>query len=113
MELLNKSYIYALDPAGLILSLLYFVLLSGALATVAKKMKVPFSAKAIIALFLYYYLFFIFAAVVPIVPNFPDTGLFAGIITENYFPQHHGPGVRLYVNLDDFMEIMGNCDAKK
>ena len=96
MDLLNKSYIYALDPTGLILSLLYLVLLTGALAAIARRMKLPFSAKAIIALFLYYYLFFLFSAVVPIVPNFPDTGLFAGIITENYFPQHHGPGVKLF-----------------
>lgn len=96
MDLLNKSYIYALDPTGLILSLLYLVLLTGALAAIARRMKLPFSAKAIIALFLYYYLFFLFSTVVPIAPNFPDTGLFAGIITENYFPQHHGPGVKLF-----------------
>ena len=106
MELLNKSYIYALDPAGLILSLLYFVLLSGALVTVARKMNIPFSAKAIIALYLYYYLFFIFAAVIPIVPNFPDTGLFAGIITENYFPEHHGPGVKLFYYVTSPLRVL-------
>ncbi|MEA3456065.1 MAG: hypothetical protein U9R26_06130 [Campylobacterota bacterium] len=106
MELLNKSYIYALDPGGLILSLLYFVLLSGALAAVAGKMKVPFSAKAIIALYLYYYLFFLFASVVPIVPNFPDTGLFAGIITENYFPTHHGAGVKVFYYVTSPLRVL-------
>ena len=96
MEILNKSYDYALTPGGMILSLLYFVILAGALAAIAKKMRVPFSAKVITLLYIYYYLFFIFSAVMPVVPDFPDTWLFTQMITENYFPEEHGLGVRLF-----------------
>ncbi|HHD72997.1 MAG TPA: hypothetical protein ENL02_03730, partial [Epsilonproteobacteria bacterium] len=96
MNLLNKTYVYALDPTGFILSLLYLVVLSGALVSIARMMKLSFSDKSIIGLFLYYYLFFIFTTLMPIVPNFPDTDLFSQIITANFYPETHTLGVRLF-----------------
>ena len=96
MQLLNKSYDYALTPEGFVLALIYIAILSGALVTINKKLDLPFSAKAIVSLYLYYYLFFIFSALMPVVPNFPDTWLFVQMITENYFPMDQGLGVKLF-----------------
>jgi len=96
MDLMNKTYGYALTPDGFLLSLLFLVFLSGALVALGKRMQLPFSAKALFGLYLYYYLFFIFAATIPTVPDFPDTWLFADIITENYFPDEQALGVKLF-----------------
>jgi len=96
MDLMNKTYGYALSPDGFMLSLLYLALLSGALITLKKKMRLPFSSKAIFALFLYYYLFFILGTLISKIPDFPDTWLFTDIITENYFPDEQAMGVKLF-----------------
>ena len=96
MNLLNKTYVYALDPSGFMLSLFYLIILSGALVSIARRMELPFSDKSIVALYLYYYLFFLFTTMMPIVPNFPDTELFSQIITANFFPETHTIGVRLF-----------------
>ena len=96
LDLTNKAYHYALTPGGLLLSLLYLVILSGALVSIRKRMKLPFSSRAIFALFIYYYLFFILGTVFSKIPNFPDTWLFADIITDNYFPDDQAMGVKLF-----------------
>jgi hypothetical protein len=59
-------------------------------------MRLPFSSRAIFALFLYYYLFFILGTLISKIPNFPDTWLFTDIITENYFPDEQAMGVKLF-----------------
>jgi len=96
IDLSDKTYDYALSPEGFLLSLLYLFVLSGALITIAKKMKLPFSPKSIFTLYLYYYLFFIVATLISAVPNFPDTWLFSDMITSNYFPSEQAMGVKLF-----------------
>jgi len=96
LDLANKTYHYALSPGGMLLSLLYLMVLSGALVSINRRMQLPFSPRAIFALFIYYYLFFILGTVLSKIPNFPDTWLFADIITENYFPNEQAMGVKLF-----------------
>jgi len=96
MVLLNKSYAYALTPEGFALSLIYFVILFGALVTISRKMDLPFSSRVILFFYLYYYLFFIISSLLPVTPDFPDTWLFVQMITENYFPDNQGPGVKMF-----------------
>ena len=96
LDLANKTYHYALSPGGLLLSLFYLALLSGALISISKRMKLPFAPRAIFALFVYYYLFFILGTLITKIPNFPDTWLFTDIITVNYFPEDQAMGVKLF-----------------
>ena len=96
---MNKSYFYALDETGIFLSLLYMIVLIGALIYIAKLLKVGFSKKAITSLFIYYYLFFIFSTLMPFIPDLPDTELFSRMITDNFFPWYQSLGVRLFYGI--------------
>lgn len=93
---MNKSYFYALDIVGMSLSIVYLVILIGALIYISKLLKVDFSKKSITIFFIYYYLFFIFSTFMPFVPDLPDTALFSKMITENFFPWYQSLGVRLF-----------------
>ena len=93
---MNKSYFYALDIVGMSLSIVYLVILIGALIYISKLLRVNFSKKSITVFFIYYYLFFIFSTFMPFVPDLPDTALFSKMITENFFPWYQSLGVRLF-----------------
>jgi len=85
-----------LDITGFVLAPLYIIFFIGVLSYISKNFKANLSTKAISILFIYYYLFFIFTSFSSLVPNLPDTSLFADIITNNYFPPHQSLGVKLF-----------------
>jgi len=91
-----KSYSPMLDSVGFLLSPIYIFISIAILIYISRAIKVGFSSKSITILFIYYYLFFIFSSFSPLVPNLPDTSLFANIISENYFPPTQSLGVKLF-----------------
>lgn len=93
---MDKSYFYALDIMGMVLSLGYIIVLIGILIQISRLLKVDFSNKSIAIFFIYYYLFFIFSTFMPFIPNLPDTALFSEMITEDFFPWYQSLGVRLF-----------------
>ncbi len=93
---MDKSYFPMLDITGFFLAPFYIMFFIGVLSYISKSIKAGFSIKAITILFIYYYLFFIFTSFSSLVPNLPDTVLFADIITNNYFPPNQSLGVKLF-----------------
>jgi len=93
---MDKSYFPMLDSLGFILSPLYIFFFITILIYISKSIRVGFSSKSITILFIYYYLFFIFGSFSSLVPNLPDTSLFADIISNNYFPPSQSLGVKLF-----------------
>ena len=93
---MDKSYFPMLDSLGFILSPLYIFFFITILIYISKSIRVGFSSKSITVLFIYYYLFFIFGSFSSLVPNLPDTSLFADIISNNYFPPSQSLGVKLF-----------------
>lgn len=96
---MNKSYLFAMDPYTIILSLVYLFVLSGILVQFNKHLKIEFPSRAVVALFIYYYLFFLIATFMPFVPDLPDTSLFSEMIVDNYFPDYQSLGVRLFYSI--------------
>jgi len=100
-----KSYLPMLDVSALLLSIPYIFILAIVLGLISRKMKVDFSLKVIIALFIYYFLIFIIGSFSNTVADLPDTKLFSEIIVSNNIP-YTSLGVKLFYILSYPQRIM-------
>ena len=93
---MDKSYFFALDSSGFILSVFYCIGFVYALIYLSKRLKVSIDSTTISIFFIYYYLFFIISTFSPFVPDLSDTKLFSNMVVENFYPDYQSLGVRLF-----------------
>lgn len=83
-----KSYYEYINPLGFVFAIFFVLILLFPISWLRRKFKIQTKFYVFVFLLLFYTLFFLFTTYSSIVPNFPDTGLFAKIITENHFPPY-------------------------
>lgn len=93
---MTKAYFEYLDPLGFLLVPFYSVMYIFFLHKILNIQGLNLPRYYIIYLFIYYIALFFFTSFFSLIPNLPDTVLFAKIISENYYPDYQSLGVKIF-----------------